>query len=140
MIPKGVPIVAPVSAQRAYSRSRPMSNLELADRICEASERLQEKRRRHTKSFGTLVPHVFMGDVLAHVGTCLDIVRGGVVAENAGEVAVILEVLEQAMESGSRETRNVVAMSFANDGELEPFFRALQPLLGPRLIAQLNAK
>ena len=126
--------------ERTYSCSKPMSNLELADRICEASESLLEKRRRHTKSFGTLVPHVFMGDVLAHVGACLDSARGGVVAAREVEVTAILEVLERAMDSGSRETRNVVSMSFASDGALEPFFRALRPLLGPRLTAQLQGK
>lgn len=133
-------IAAAPPAERTYSRSRPMSNLELADRMCEASVRLQELRRRHTKSFGTLVPHVFMGDVLAHVGVCLDTVRGPIGPEREVELAAILEVLERGMDSGSRETRNVIAMSFASDGELEPFFRALKPLLGPRITAQLHGK
>ncbi len=133
-------MIAAPPAERTHSRSRPMSNLELADRICDVSPGLLELRLRHTQSFGTLVPHVFMGDVLARVGACLDTLRGAGGAERRAEVGAILEILERGMDWGSRETRNVIAMSFACDGELEPFFPDLRPLLGPRLIAQLHGK
>ena len=118
-------------------RGRPMSNGELAEALCAVSVALREVRRVHLESFGTLIPHVFMGEVLARVGAHFT-----ARAERPGavEVAAILELLEDAMSCGDRETRNVVSMSFASDGELEPFFPQLKPMLGARVLAQLNGR
>jgi hypothetical protein len=44
------------------------------------------------------------------------------------------------MTEGDRETRNVIAISFARDSEVELFFDELVPLLGPRTRAQLAGK
>ena len=77
------------------------------------------------------MPHVFMGDVLSHVGGC--IARG---MAGGAEARAILGTLEQGMTLGDRETRNVIGISFARDAELETFFAALAPLLGPRLRVQ----
>jgi hypothetical protein len=44
------------------------------------------------------------------------------------------------MRSGDRETRNVIAMSFVSDGEAEPFFPHLKPMLGDRLRGQARGK
>jgi hypothetical protein len=113
-----------------------MNNLELADNLCAVSSALRETRRAHMKSFGTLIPHVFMNDVLARVGSCL---QGGAAKadqDRSAEVARILDSLEHGMAAGDRETRNVIAISFVGDGELEPFFEALSSRLGPRVGAQ----
>jgi hypothetical protein len=122
------------------SRGRPMNNRELVDSLCAVSVVLREVRRTHLQSFGTLVPHVFMSDVLAHVGACLVASPVMPVADHSAEIAGILESLEYGMDAGDRETRNVISISFVGDGELEPFFPALVPLLGPKVRAQLQGK
>lgn len=114
--------------------------MQLADRLCEVSTALSQARQTHVKSFGTLIPHVFMSDVLAHVGFCLLPGTGPAVAGYRAEIDGILESLESAMTVGDRETRNVIAISFVHDGELEPFFDEIKPLLGPKVRAQLQFK
>lgn len=133
-----------MTAQFGFNRkhySRPMNNRELADSLCAASIALREARRRHVKSFGALIPHVFMGDVLARIGWCLD--HGADKAappDHEVEIAAILEALERGMFSGDRETRNVISLSFVGDGELESFFARLRPRLGPRVTAEIRGR
>jgi hypothetical protein len=115
-----------------------MSNLDLAERLCAASAALAEARGDHMTKFGTLIPHVFMGDVLARLGACIGADDGAPQARNAPEIAAILDSLEEGMASGDRETRNVVATGFAAGAERQPYFAALEPLLGPRIRAQLG--
>lgn len=114
-----------------------MNNRELVDNLCAACAALTELRRRHVKSFGTLIPHVFMGDVLGHVGACL---RNEAGMDPQGDITAILGSLEDGMAKGDRETRNVIGISFANDSELEPFFGLLSPMLGPRMRAHLDSR
>jgi hypothetical protein len=127
------PVVSRPALDRVV-RGKAVHNLQLVESLCEASPFLREARRTHVKSFGTLIPHVFMGDVLARVGACMPAVRNHV------EMIEILEVLEHGMAAGDRETRNVIAVSFVGDGELEPFFANLHALLGPKVRAQLQGK
>ena len=109
-----------------------MSNTELVGFLCSASVALREAQRLHMRNFGTLVPHIFMTDVLARVGHCL--------AEGSDEAGHILDILERGMREGERETRNVIALSFVNDSEMEKFFLQLRPLLGPKLQGQLKGR
>jgi len=118
-------------------RPRPMNNLDLVDNLCSVSTPLREARRVHVKAYGCLVPHVFMADVLRRVGQCLGLHS---LATQRNEMDGILAAIERGMTDGDRDTRNVIAMSFTRDSELEPFFGALQPLLGPRTRAQLHGK
>jgi hypothetical protein len=121
-------------------RGKPMNNLQLVERLCAASSVLNEARRTHVKSFGTLIPHVFMSNVLARVGCCLAADTRKAIVDHRPEIAAILDSLEQGMVAGDRETRNVISISFVNDGELEPFFGELKLLMGPRVRAQLQGK
>ncbi|HXS53879.1 MAG TPA: hypothetical protein VN782_15195 [Usitatibacter sp.] len=115
-----------------------MNTRELADRLCAISGFLRDVRSVHLRSFGTLVPRIFMSEVLARVGACLG-ARGANPAEaDRVEIAGILESLEDGMLRGDRETRNVIAISFAGDAEVQPFFARLAPLLGPKVRAQLG--
>ncbi len=123
------------SPPRPAPRGKPMSNEELANELCAVSPILRDARRVHVANFGALIPHVFMSDVLARVGACL--LESGAPPHEAG---TILASLERALAEGDRETRNVISISFARDGELEPFFARLWPLLGPRLRAQCTGK
>lgn len=123
------------SPDRAY-RGRPIDCAELVEHLCAASARLREARRVHLEAYGTLIPHVFMGDVLARVGDCLVLGATHAIAKDGDEISDIFEVLECGMEQGDREARNVIAISFVRDAELELFFDDLLPLLGPRTRAQ----
>jgi hypothetical protein len=122
------------------SSAKPMTNAELVENLCSASVALREARRSHLRSFGTLIPHVFMTDVLARVGFCLSLDRGEEIDKHRDEAGSILQALERGLAEGHQETRNVIAVSFVNDAELELFFEDVRPLLGPRLQAQLQGK
>ena len=124
----------------AAGRSRPMDNVELVEGLCAASVPLRESRRLHLESYGTLIPHVFMAEVLKRIGRCLGAgVRAGL-ESHGPEMERVLEMLERGMAEGDRETRNVIAISFARDSEVELFFDELRPLLGPKTRAQLNGR
>lgn len=121
-------------------RGRPLSCAELVEAICSASVPLREARRVHLKAYGTLIPHLFMGDVLSRLGECLILGTAHALATNGGEVKGILEAIEQGMEQGDRETRNVIAISFVRDAEVELFFDDLGPLLGRATRAQMRGR
>src|SRR5690349_2138159 len=94
---------------------RPMDNIELVERLCEASVPLRESKRLHIAVYGTLVPHIFMAEVLKRIGVCLSSGVRHALASHGPEVLGILEVLELGMTQGERETRNVIAISFSRD-------------------------
>jgi hypothetical protein len=119
---------------------KPMNNLELVERLCAVSASLAEARRVHVQSFGTLIPHVFMGAVLARVGRCLLMGSAHAKAEHRPELEGILAALELGMATGDRETRNVIAISFVHDGEVELFFDDLKTWLGPKTLGQMTGK
>lgn len=119
---------------------RPVTNAQLADALCEASIPLREARRVHVEAYGNLVPHVFMADVLVRVGECLAYARTNGSSVHAAELEAIMGALERGLAEGERETRNVIALSFARDSELEVFFEELRLLMGPRTLSQLHGK
>ena len=121
-------------------RGRPMTNMELVECLCAVSIPLREARRVHVKAYGTLIPHVFMADVLKRIGDCLLAGSTNALASHGTEIQGIVEALERGMAEGDRETRNVIAISFTRDSEVELFFHELVPLLGPRTRAQLHGK
>ena len=117
---------------------RVMTNGDLVGLLCSRSVALREARRLHLRNFGSLVPHVFMSNVLARVGHCLAPEPGE--RARVEEVQAILEILERGLAEGEQSTRDVIKLSFMNDGEIEKFFEALEPLLGPQLRKELRAK
>jgi len=124
----------------AVKRGRPLTNSELAASLCEASVPLREAHRIHLRHYGTLVPHVFMADVLRRIGQCLAGRPLNGFDEDANEMRGILDAIELGMSDGDRETRNVIALSFARDSEVELFFHQLEPLMGPHTRAQLAGR
>jgi hypothetical protein len=120
-----------------FGSGKPTSNSDLADSLCAASKALAEARSAHVAKFGTLIPHVFMGVVIERLGECMRANGTELRTRNTAEVAAILDSLERGMTSGDRETRNVVAFSFAGGAQAESLFDALDPLLGPNVRAQL---
>ncbi len=117
-----------------------MTNRELVECLCEVSIPLREAKRAHVESYGVLIPHVFMSDVLKRIGDCLVVGAGHGLATHGEEIRGIVEALERGMTEGDRETRNVIAISFTRDSEVELFFHELMPLLGPHTRAQLQGK
>lgn len=117
-----------------------MNNSQLVEGLCAVSVPLREARRLHLESYGTLIPHVFMSDVLKRIGFCLGSGAPHGVGSHGDEIRGILGMLERGMADGDRETRNVIAISFTRDSEVELFFDELFPLLGPRTRAQLRGK
>lgn len=117
-----------------------MNNRELVEHLCEVSVPLREARRVHLDSYGTLIPHVFMSEVLKRIGQCLGAGTAQGIAAHGTEIRGIADALERGMCEGDRETRNVIAISFTGDSELEVFFDDLMPFLGPRTRAQLQGK
>ena len=129
----------PSYAARYGPQGRPMRNTDLVEEMCEVSPSVRELRRLHTGTYGTLVPHVFMSDVLKHIGQCL---AGDQRATWLAppEAQHLLDVLETGMTYGDRETKNVITISVTRDSELEMFFQQLLPMLGPRTRAQLSGR
>ena len=71
-----------------------------------------------------------MADLLRYVGA-----RIGVSGTDK-ELKLILGVLDEALRVADPETENAIAVSFVEHIETEPFFKQLEPLLGPRLRAE----
>ena len=80
--------------------------------------------KQHIEDNDELLPHVLMADLLRYVGAR--------VSGSAGdsEVRAVLDILEAGATSGNAETENVVAVSFCEGIETEPFFPKLRPWLG----------
>jgi hypothetical protein len=116
---------------------RQMNNQQLAAALGSGSPVLAASLDAHLRRHGTLIPHVFMGEVLAHVRERLLGAVNCAAEARRREISGILESLEQGMAVGDRETRNVIAISFVSRGEDQPFFAAILPLLGPRVRLQL---
>ena len=128
------------TAAARYGRNgRPMTNVDLVEELCDVSGALRELKRAHLATYGNLIPHVFMADVLEHIGRCLAGKAQGSWTV-APETQQVIDVLESGMTFGDRETRNVIAISFTRDSEVETFFQQLLPLLGPKTRAQLLGK
>ena len=116
------------------TRDEVIGNAALAARLCVDSIEITAAHTRHVALHGNLIPHAFMGDVLARAGACA-VADGAHSAHRRTELAAILATLEEGMAGGDRETCSVICISFIFDGEGEPFFPALRPFLGPRLEA-----
>src|SRR5512140_1524166 len=86
---------------------RPMNNRDLAEQLCASSAELRESHRVHLERYGTLIPHLFMTEVLARVGSCRDAFTTARSAQRL-ELESILAALEQGLATGDRETRNVI--------------------------------
>jgi len=120
------------------SRDRIVGNAALAARLCVDSMDLCATHARHLAKHGILIPHEFMGEVLARAGACLAAGTANAPSPRT-ELADILATLESAMAGGDRETCSVIGISFVWDGQGEPFFAALRPMLGPRMGALVRA-
>ena len=118
------------------SPDRIVDNVELAEKLCGDSIELHAARARHLELHGNLIPHAFMGEVLARAAAC--ILPGANAPGRRAELVRILATLEYAMGGGDRETCSVICLSFVWDAEGAPYFAALRPMLGPLLGARVR--
>src|SRR5687768_16198694 len=107
------------------SPDRIVNNLELAGGRWGDSAHLRQAHARHLATQGNLIPHLFMGEVLARAAACL-LARTPDADARSDELSAILATLERAMAGGDRETCSVICISFIWDGEGESFFADLK--------------
>jgi hypothetical protein len=122
---------------RRHASGKAINRLELVELLSAASPALALKQRSHARSFGCIVPHVFLAEVLSRIGDCL-----GPAAQfgDHAEAEALLAAVERAIERGDRETKELVARCFARESCHQPFFGELKPLAGPRLRALLRTR
>ncbi|MBK9519659.1 MAG: hypothetical protein IPO09_20490 [Anaeromyxobacter sp.] len=83
----------------------------------------------HVADNGSLLPHVFMGDVTRLAVTKVK------ETEHRHEVGVLLSVLERSLEEGDLEVKELVQQSFVENLQGEPAAaRAMSSMMGPRLM------
>ena len=115
---------------RRHESGKAINRLEFVDLLSAASPTIALARLSHVRSFGFLVHHVFLGEVLGRIGECLGSrARPG----DAAEVQALVAAMERGIESGDPETRDLVALCFVRDGARQPFFDRLKPFIGPKL-------
>lgn len=107
-----------------------MSPAELFERVVQVAPAFGQSVAQHLQDNDGLLPHVLMPRLLGFVGECLS-----AHAPVAAPVHGVLELLEAEVVGGDAETENVIAVSFVEHLEVEPYFDRLYPLLGPNLRA-----
>jgi hypothetical protein len=83
----------------------------------------------HLRDNDVLLPHVLMPSLLGFIGDCLS--RESPTAD--ATVQRLLDLLEVEVSGDDLDTQNLIAVSFLENLEAEPFFGRLYPLLGPNL-------
>lgn len=115
-----------------------MSPSELFAQISTVSPAFERVTKEHYADNSELLPHLLMGDLLRYLGTYFPTPANNLSPSSLGEVRAILTLLDSAMTSGNPETENVVAISFIENIDTEPFFEKLKPLLGIALRRELK--
>lgn len=126
-----------IDGARRHASGKALNRLDLIERLSAVSPALALKQRSHVRSFGFLVHHVFLADVLSRIGDCLG--PAAQVGDDA-EARALLATVERGIERGDAETKDLLAQCFEQESGQQPFFEALKPLAGPRLHALLRAR
>jgi hypothetical protein len=89
-------------------------------------------------SAGEVLPHVFLGEVTRHVQSLL-LAADGPGSPSGREARQILAYLEEVYSTGTREIRELIAVSFLENlpGSGQPGSQ-VREMLGPQLSAQLR--
>ena len=104
----------------------------LFDRVVAVAPDFHAVLSEHRTDNDGVLPHVLMGDLLRYVGAKLDRAQ----PSELEEVKAITTVLESGIRSGNPATENVIAVSFLEHIDAEPFYERLRPFLGPQLVAE----
>ena len=105
-----------------------MVTAQLFERIVHVAPEFAPLVAEHVRENDDLLPHLLMADLLRFVALLL---------ERADEPATrqlhgILDHLESELANNIEETRDLIAVSFLEHLETEPFYLRLYALLGPR--------
>ncbi len=125
-------------ANMALAFRNHMSPSEVFAQISVVSPAFERVTKEHHSDNSELLPHLLMGDLLRYLGAYFQAHKNKLAPSSLDEVQVILALLDAAMVSGNAETENVVAVSFIENVDTEPFFEQLRPLLGIALRRELN--
>lgn len=116
-----------------------MSSDELFKNIVAACPPFEAQVAEHIADNDEILGHVLMGDVGRLVEshfTGSSTIAVGPPTED--QVRAVLGVLDQAMLCGDAYTQNVIAVSFVEYLDNEPYFDRLEPMLGPGLRLELE--
>lgn len=114
-----------------------MSPAELFAEVGKVSPGFKRVLAEHLSDYGELLAHVLMADLLRYVGSHLD--GAGDSSAVRTEIQAILAALDGGIVSGDDSTVNVIAVSFCEHIETEPFFSKLRPLIGLGLRRQIRS-
>lgn len=93
----------------------------------------------HLADNGSLLPHLLMeacGRFIASHFSGLSDLPGDIPGKD--EVCRVLDVLETAIVDGDEETKNAISVSFLENLWLEPYYPALEEIMGPALLADME--
>jgi hypothetical protein len=113
-----------------------MNPAQLFAEVERASPSFKRVAAEHVADNGAVLPHLLMAELLRHVGSHFQAPEEA--HPSRAEIEAVLVILDAAVLSGNEETVNVVAVSFCEHIEIEPFFSKLRPLLGLGLRRQLR--
>jgi len=95
--------------------------------------------REHLRDNDELLPHLLMSDLLRYIGSHFS---GNAYMDalppNPEQIRAILALLDSEIACHNADTENLIAVSFIEHIEMEPFFLQLRPYLGPALLAELT--
>jgi hypothetical protein len=107
-----------------------MSPAELFERVVQVAPAFGQSVAEHLQDNDGLLPRVLMPRLLGFIGE-----RLSADVPVAAPVLGVLELLEVEVVGGDAEAENVIAVSFVEHLEVEPYFDRVYPLLGPNLRA-----
>ena len=116
-----------------------MSPRELFEQVEVASPSFRAVARQHLSDNRELLPHVLMADLLRHVGAFFESSHSASSPSEA-EVKAIMALLDSSLAEGGGETANIIAVSFLENIDAEPFFTRLKPFLGLALRRELMSQ
>ena len=112
-----------------------MSPADLFERASQIAPGFGPVFAEHLEDNDELLPHVLMYGLLQFVGERLPQSNESV----ESSILNLLELLEAEVRGDNPETESVIAISFLEYLQTEPFFKWLYPLLGPNLRATYAA-
>ena len=108
-----------------------MSPAKLFERVVQVAPQFAPVLDEHLRDYDAILPHVLMPSLLGFIGARIV----GPEAPVDATVVRLLELLEAEVVGEDPDTQNLIAVSFLENLEAEPFFGQLYPMLGPNLRA-----
>ena len=116
-----------------------MTSDELFKNIIAVCPSFEAQVTEHIADNDEILGHLLMGDVgrfIESYFTGSSTIEVGPPTED--QVHAVLEVLDRALSTGDAYTQELVALSFVEYLDSEPYFDRLEPMLGSELRAELD--